>query len=172
MTNLHVASPTTVHMHAHRLSYQPGKANLQVGQNILQVIHVSTRQVILWCISFSLRGWESKRVYGPSKLFHLFWAQPISMLGKIKRSLCKKKKITHQNTCTFHINTRAIFPAFAPSDFSLWFWKAPQFKSKVLIFIQCDFQNYITASLLFTNPDFSGWVGRHSVGIFFGSLSK
>ena len=29
-------------------------------------------------------------------------------------------------------------------------FKSPQFKSKVLIFIQCDFQNYITTSLLFS----------------------
>ena len=40
---------------------------------------------------FFAGGWEGNGVYGPSKLFHLFWARPISVLGKIKRPLCKIK---------------------------------------------------------------------------------
>ena len=103
---------------------------------------------------FFFEGLGGKRFMVLQNYFTYFDLNESLMLGKIKISLWKKK--THQIICTFHIYTRAIFPAFLPLRL-LTFWKAPQFK---LIFIQCDFQNYITASLPFTNPDFSGWVGR------------
>ena len=83
----------------------------------------------------------------------LCWAKSKDPYGK------KKKKNIRSPAPSIYIYQSNISGLF-PSDFSLWFSKASQFKSKVLIFVQCDFQNSITASLLFTNPDFSGWDGR------------
>ena len=59
------------------------------------------RKLILWCISFSLRGWEDKRVYGPSKLFHLFW---VLFWAKSKDHYEKKTKNT-----TYHLHLLYIY---------------------------------------------------------------
>ena len=72
--------------------------------------------------------------------------------AKSKDPYGKKKHLHLPYTCIYKSNISSL----SPSDFSLWFWKAPKFKSKVLIFRTTSLQVCCLPTQIFQ----AGLVGR------------